>query len=111
MKLMLLHDTRGNDDSVKSFFTEVYELYTKVRVLTSHWKMNWVSGGKPMLLKYEVGECGQAHDIACLVRLLGLADNQSCIPQVLLNPFYEPTQPITSQVFQHKVKLLAKKFL
>jgi hypothetical protein len=40
MKLMLLHDTRGNDDSVKSFFTEVYELYTKVRALTSHWKMS-----------------------------------------------------------------------
>lgn len=30
MKLMLLHGTRGNDDSVKSFFTEVYDLYVKV---------------------------------------------------------------------------------
>lgn len=33
MKFVLLHDAKG-DDGVKAFFTEVWELYVKVRVMT-----------------------------------------------------------------------------
>eukprot|EP00294_Goniomonas_avonlea_P017034 CAMPEP_0114563738 /NCGR_PEP_ID=MMETSP0114-20121206/13292_1 /TAXON_ID=31324 /ORGANISM="Goniomonas sp, Strain m" /LENGTH=139 /DNA_ID=CAMNT_0001749649 /DNA_START=16 /DNA_END=432 /DNA_ORIENTATION=+ len=57
VKFMLLHEGK-NEDNIKSFFTDVHELYMKI----------------------------------------------------LLNPFYEVDTPITSQVFDARVKLLAASF-
>nr|CCA22607.1 trafficking protein particle complex subunit 2 putat [Albugo laibachii Nc14] len=58
LKFLLLHDSR-NDDAIKSFFTELYELYLKL----------------------------------------------------LMNPFYEYDTKIASQVFDARVKTLARRYL
>ncbi|CCG82867.1 Trafficking protein particle complex subunit 2 [Taphrina deformans PYCC 5710] len=58
IKLMLLHELR-NDDGIKNFFNDVYELYTKT----------------------------------------------------LMSPFYAVNMPIKSQVFDQRVRALAKKYL
>lgn len=58
IKFMLLHDVR-NDDGIKNFFGDVYELYTKT----------------------------------------------------LMSPFYVVNQPIKSQVFDSRVRALARKYL
>lgn len=38
LKFLLLHDSR-NDDAIKSFFLELYELYLKVRHISSYVKI------------------------------------------------------------------------
>ncbi|KAG4303346.1 hypothetical protein PCANB_000326 [Pneumocystis canis] len=58
IKFMLLHEIR-NEEGIRHFFQEVYDLYTKC----------------------------------------------------LMNPFYEVDMPITSFIFEQKVKSIAKKYL
>mmetsp|Transcript_44858 Transcript_44858/g.91577 ORF Transcript_44858/g.91577 Transcript_44858/m.91577 type:complete len:136 (+) Transcript_44858:104-511(+) len=59
IKLMLLHDGNKGDDAIKSFFSEVHELYLKV----------------------------------------------------MLNPFFDPNVPIASQLFDTRVRAIARKVL
>lgn len=94
VKFLLLHETR-NDDTVKAFFHEVHELYVKVR------RGGNVQGGRR-------GGC---------INVSLVIDGSNCsfvfllLLQLLMNPFYEYDTPISSEVFDARVKTLARRYL
>jgi hypothetical protein len=79
---MLLHDTR-NDDAIKAFLQGVHELYLKV----PDWPIPCLCSG-PMR-----SPCAR------------------WCAQVMLNPFYELGEPITSVAFAQKVYELGRSSL
>ena len=81
-RLLLLHDSRLAEESLRAFFAEVHELYVKVRS----------SPG------------AAARSSSALTRAARLT-------QVMLNAFHTPTTPITSSRFDVLVRAAAKKHL
>jgi hypothetical protein len=80
---MILHDQR-NEEAIRNFFSDVYELYVKVR--TAFFVI--------------------LHNISSF--LMGVSVFQHS--QILLNPFYSVNTPILSSSFDQKVKALGKKY-
>lgn len=81
MKFVLLHESR-NDDGIKAFFADVWELYVKVsRIRTAP---TTVPGGRSQ-------------------------STPNC--QTMLNPFHTAHTPIRSAVFDSRVRASAKKYL
>lgn len=83
-RFLLLHELRGQDDAIRAFFTDVYELY--VKVLSAAFFRLFCS------LIYFV--------------LLFLLPKQ-----VLLNPFYMHDSEIKSIKFDARVRILAARHL
>ena len=98
IKFMLLHESR-NEDGIRNFFNEAYELYTKVKTA-------------PAVLS-PAAAC-LALPLACYPFLL-LRTSPPATPllylQLLLNPFYAYDSAITSPVFDQRVRSLARRFL
>ena len=82
-RLLLLHDSRLSEESLRTFFTEVHELYVKVRSLPPQ-------------------QAGGAVERSVLTRNAR---------QVMLNAFHTPSTPITSPRFDVLVRAAAKKHL
>lgn len=80
----MLHDVR-QEDGIKNFFNDVYDLYIKVSFLPYEHK------SAPQL-----SEC---------VNIFFSAS------QFAMNPFYEINAPIRSTAFERKVQFLGKKHL
>lgn len=83
---MLLHDQKTDENAIKSFFSDVHELYIKVIArrcrMDSVFAMTWTSSLS-----------------------LGAA------AQILMNPFHEKNSTITSKAFDERVKSLGEKYL
>jgi hypothetical protein len=84
---MMLHNAK-NEDGIKYFLQEAYELYIKVP-------------GRMVTVPASSGWRGGLHADSCVW--------PSC--QVLMNPFYKADTPVTSTVFQKRVKQLGRKYL
>lgn len=80
----MLHDVR-QEDGIKNFFNDVYDLYIKVSFLPYWHKM-------------------ATHLSECLNILFPPS-------QFAMNPFYEINAPIRSTAFERKVQFLGKKHL
>jgi trafficking protein particle complex subunit 2 len=83
VKFLLLHESR-NEDTIRAFFHEVHELYLKVSALPGYFMGIWWGS------------------------LLSPLRESS---QLLMNPFYEYDTPITSEVFDARIKTLARRYL
>ena len=87
-RLLMLHDSRLGEESLRAFFAEVHELYVKVR------------GSGRAIVRRRRGS------------LPGVTDNCRVFAlQVMLNAFHTPTTPITSPRFDVLVRTAAKKHL
>lgn len=83
----MLHDVR-QEDGIKNFFNDVYELYIKVK---------FVLFCSDIPVPYE-----------CIAFVL----KHFCVfTQFAMNPFYEANAPIRSTAFDRKVQFLGKKHL
>jgi hypothetical protein len=85
---MLLHDQKTDENAIKSFFYEVYEMYVKVCLPFSF----HFSASVSFMLANSSSTC-----------LL------FCVLKLCLNPFYEKNTAITSKPFDDKVRASAKK--
>jgi hypothetical protein len=88
VRMLLMHEVK-NDDNIKNFFAEIYELFVKVFFTVLVACFNNIS--RPI------------HFFSTHTKTIFL--------QVILNPFYTPGSPITSKDFAAKVKLAARRFL
>jgi hypothetical protein len=91
VKFMLVHDPKLDENAMKAFFAELYELYIKV---SPPWS--------PVRAR--------------LLRLTALCPNG--IPrrartraQIALNPFYQKNTPIVSKAFGERVRQLMRRLL
>lgn len=86
----MLHDMR-QEDGIKNFFNDVYDLYIKVSGLPSDFKhLAWHN----------------IWSVLCLLSLIIIF-----VFQFAMNPFYEINAPIRSTAFERKVQFLGKKHL
>lgn len=88
----MLHDVR-QEDGIKNFFNDVYDLYIKVRCL-----------------RYDLNTLTYVHiffpfAFVCLILII------YSLLQFAMNPFYEINAPIRSTAFERKVQFLGKKHL
>ena len=88
MRFLLLHDgqSRGSD-TIRSFFTDIYEAFVKVYRSTTK---------SVVLLTSRLCVC------VCVC---------VCSVQAELNPFYVPNTPITSSNFRRKAQQISRKYL
>jgi hypothetical protein len=90
VKLMLLHGGR-NEDSIRNFFQDVYELYVKVR-------RNNNSTCFTMCAFTQTGGHG------CFI-------TSRFVLQLSMNPFYRYDTPIKSESFDTRVRAIARRYL
>lgn len=100
MRFMMLHDVK-NEDGIKNFFTETYEMYIKVGMF---WKLNPTI--KLPQLRNKMGKKIR-HKFCFLLSFL----NEISYLQHSMNPFYEINKPIVSPAFEKKVQLYGRKYL
>ena len=94
--MLLLHDQRLDDNVVRAFLFDCYDLYVKVR----HNCRN--------------GTCGITLIRSTVVVLTDYCVLCSCMDvcvQLLLNPFYDKSSVITSRAFDDRVRAIGDKYL
>jgi trafficking protein particle complex subunit 2 len=89
MKFVLLHEAK-NEEGIRAFFTEVWELYVKVCTHTVR--------GNRLIVRH-----------ISLVSTTDNHDNYSL--QTAMNPFHRSDRVIRSPVFDARVRASAKKYL
>jgi hypothetical protein len=100
VKFILLHDTK-NDDGIRLFFGDVWELYTKVS--NEARRRRGAAQHTPGVASKLHGRCA-----ACTAALVPLDPADA---QIMLNPFHTVNTPIRNPAFEAKVRASAKKNL
>jgi hypothetical protein len=93
VKFILLHEGR-NDDGIRNFFLDVFEAWTKVRLVAARTVCPGLAYLSRGTADPSIGAC-PIHPPS----------------QVLLNPFQQPNEPVISPMFDTKVKAAARKHL
>lgn len=108
-RFLLLHDGKG-DEAIRAFFTEVHELYLRVRRCAAAQDTPRVAWCCCASLHHRHRAtlccCFLRSCVLCLLHTLTHAR-----AQVMLNPFHSPSTRITSKAFDGKVKVLARRLL
>ena len=92
--MLLLHDQRLDDNVVRAFLFDCYDLYVKVR-LDPH---NITPHLQPIVALHS-----QLLHLDCVLHC--------CCGQLLLNPFYDKSSVITSRAFDDRVRAIGDKYL